>query len=146
MKFMYKKKICIIIILLILSHKNLQSNQNRQYYYPLRTWGYISSGVALISFGFGYYFNQKGKNDYNDSLALYEEYKNATFDFDAKWSAYEEKYNSHESNHDYRNLLYITSSVTSIFGIAAIFIIKKPIDKKISINVYPNQMNLSYKF
>lgn len=136
----------MFLLLFIFFYKNLQGNQNQKYYYPLKTWGYISSGVALISFGLGYYYNQKGKNDYNDSLVLYEKYKNATSDFDTKWSAYEEKYNSHETNHDYRNLLYITFGITSIFGIISIFFHKKPIDKQISINIYPNQMNLSCKF
>jgi TolB-like protein len=77
--------------------KKKEEKEKVQYYYPLRKYGYISLGVSIISLGLGYYFNMQAEKNYNDSLKLYDEYKNALADFDSKWKAYEDKYDASKS-------------------------------------------------
>ncbi len=96
--------------------------------------------------GLGYYYNQQGAKEYDESLKLHEKYKNATSDFDAKWKVYEDKYKSHEAKFDYRNTFYAISILSSGFGIYATFIHKKAIQKKLSIRIYPDQIKCMYYF
>jgi len=120
--------------------------KKKKYIYPMRTLGYISSGIGIVSLGLGYYFNSEAEKNYNDSLKLYDEYSKATTDFDIKWSAYKEKYDLSKSQMQTRNILYITSGVTITFGIISTFIIRKPIEEKVSIQIAPNKIWLAYKF
>ena len=118
----------------------------KEYIYPWRRIGYISSGVGLTCIGAGLYYNSASQKTYDESVTSGEEYLNAEADFDAKWAAYEAKYATAEDQARIRNTCYIAGGTAITFGIVSIFFIRKPILKNTSMIMLPDKMLLSYQF
>lgn len=116
------------------------------YRYPLRTIGYISAGVGILSLGAGLLYNNQVIKNNNDATTLFNNYYSASSDFDTAYNAYTTKLNQADKLITTRNIFYITSGATLSFGIVSIFIIRSPIDEKVSINLGPNQIKFAYKF
>jgi len=89
----------------------------------------------------------QAEKNYNDSLKLYDEYKNALADFDSKWKAYEDKYDASKSKATLRNIMFITSGVTLGFGVVSTFFIKRELkSEKVSFIINPDKFSILYKF
>ena len=115
--------------------------------YPLRTIGYISTGIGLACLGAGILVNHQINNNVNQANSLFNDYLNANSDFDTAWNAYNDKFNSLDKLIKERNILYIASGVTGAFGLVSIFLIRKQVYKEdISFEISPNQIKLAYRF
>lgn len=108
--------------------------------------GYVMSGLGIISFGMGYYFNSEAKKYYDLTIEKYEDYKTATSDFDAKWNAYQSAYNSFNTMLLARNISYISGGVLIGGGLILSFL---PIGKdgnNFKLQIQPNYVELNLKF
>ena len=136
----------VVIILLLTIVASASAQTATEYEYPLRTLGIISAGTAAACLTTGIIFNYLAGQAYTDSENLYTEYSIATEDFDAKWTEYEDTYSSSKSRALVRNVLYIGSGAFAAFGTVAIFFIKQPVEKKVSLHVAPDRIALTYRF
>lgn len=149
---MLRNAILIVIFCFLLSvfNANAQSENKVEtpqlYHYPLRTIGYISLGVGVLSFAGGLYANHEVSKYNNAASSDDNNYYHANTNFDTSWNQVQNDMNHAHNNVNLRNALYITSGATVGFGIVSIFFIKKPIEDKVSIEMSPNKINLAYKF
>lgn len=125
----------------------------KAYTYPFRTWSYIAGGVSILSFAGGLYYNSL-INFYNDDANKeYNKYQNAKgetsdywySEFSIYWDSYKSYVEDSKDAQKKRNIFYIISAATGTTGIV-FFLIKKPINERLSIKFNNQCIQLAYKF
>lgn len=114
--------------------------------YPLKTAGLIIGGIGLIGIGTAFYLNYEVKKNTDKADALYNDYLNATSDFNTKWNTYSDIVNLSKKQQTAAYIIGISSCLV-VMPISYSFITySKPAVNNVSFRISPNQMQLVFKF